>query len=195
MTIKEELKILEENKKKRYLFISPTIIQDCGPLVNNSETLELYINMDRNTENFAKFEIINLINSADQTGKETKNYYSFQLAFCGDYDDLPNDIGNLDEFIINNKERFIAIYKYEHSSMRLTVSSSDYVYLHLTKLLETFEMYNVKYEIDTACDEYVPSRFRNDRVTTFMISYCPENENKNENGHQLKKVKKEIKND
>ena len=61
--------------------------------------------MDENTKKFAEKEIVNLISNANYNNKEEKNHLKFNLVFCGDFADLPNDMGSPIDFIMKNKER------------------------------------------------------------------------------------------
>lgn len=156
--------------------------------------------MDDNTSKFAEKEIINLIANANDNNKEVKNYLDFNLIFCGDFNDLPNDMGNAIDFIMNNKERIVAVYRYikdiEQRNFFVGFPQTEnnykygYLYLNLAKLLEEFDKNNIKYEIDTTVDRYTPSLYRDDASTKFVISYNLEKDNKKR--HQLKKVKKEV---
>lgn len=200
MTLEEKVKFIEESKEKNYLFISPKIIQGGAKLVSSYETLELYENIDENTKKFVEKEIANLISNANYNNKEEKNYLNFNLVFCGDFDDLPNKIGNLIDFIMENKERLVAVYRYVKSTKEKgffagftqseTIYNYGYLYLSLTKLLEEFEKNNVKYEIDTIEDRFTPALYIDDTATRFAISYSPTKEIESEKGHQLKKIKK-----
>lgn len=202
MTLEEKIKFIEESKEKNYLFVSPRIIQGGATLVDSYEALELYVNMDNNTAKFAEKAIVNLISNANNNNEETKDYLNFNLVFCGDFDDLPNDIGSLIDFIMKNKEKIVAVYRYVKSTEQRqffvgfaqseTIYNYGYLYLSLAKLLEEFEKNNVKYEIDTTVDRYVPAIYRDDTSTRFVISYSPKKEIESEKGHQLKKVKKGI---
>lgn len=146
--------------------------------------------------------MVNLISNANNNNEETKDYLNFNLVFCGDFDDLPNDIGSLIDFIMKNKEKIVAVYRYVKSTEQRqffvgfaqsgTIYNYGYLYLSLAKLLEEFEKNNVKYEIDTTVDRYVPAIYRDDTSTRFVISYSPKKEIESEKGHQLKKVKKGI---
>lgn len=112
MTLEEKAKLIEESKEKNYLFISPRIIQGGATLVGSYETLELYESMDDNTTKFVEKEVVNLISNANYNNEEVKDYLNFNLVFCGDFDDLPNDMGSPIDFIMNNKERIVAVYRY-----------------------------------------------------------------------------------
>lgn len=201
MTLEEKAKFIEESKKKNYLFISPRIIQGGATLVGSYEALELYESMDENTKKIAEKEIVNLISDANYKDKEVDKCLNLTLIFCGDYDDLPNKIGNLNKFITNNKERIVAVYRYVKSTEQReffvgfaqseTIYKYGYLYLNLAKLLEEFEKNDVKYEIDTTVDRFTPAMYRDDTATRFVISYSPKKEIESEKGHQLKKVKKE----
>lgn len=159
MTLEEKAKFIEEIKEKNYLFISPRIIQGGATLVGSYEALELYESMDENTKKFAEKEIVNLISSANYSNEEASNYLNFNLVFCGDSDDLPDDMGSPIDFIMKNKERIVAVYRYVKSTEERdffvgfaqseTIDNYGYLYLSLAKLLEEFEKNNVKYEIDT----------------------------------------------
>lgn len=197
MTLEEKAKFIEESKKKNYLFISPRMIQGGATLVGGYETLELYESMDENTKKFAEKEIVNLISNANSNDKEAKRNLSFNLVFCGDFDDLPDDLGKPVDFIMNNKERIVAVYKYVKSTEQRdffvgfaqseTIYNYGYLYLSLDKLLEEFGENNVKYEIDTTVDRFTPSVYRDDTATKFVISYSPKKEIEDEKGHQYKK--------
>lgn len=201
MTLEEKAKFIEESKEKNYLFISPKIIKGGATLVGSYEALELYENMDDNTIKFAEKEIVNLIQSANYSNEEASNYLNFNLVFCGDFDDLPDDMGSPIDFIMKNKERIVAVYRYVKNTEQReffvgfaqseTIYNYGYLYLSLAKLLEEFEKNNVKYEIDTTEDRFTPALYRDDTATRFAISYSPKKEIESEKGHQLKKVRKE----
>lgn len=202
MTLEEKAKFIEKSKEKNYLFISPKIIKGGATLVGSYEALELYENMDDNTIKFAEKEIVNLISSANYSNEEASNYLNFNLVFCGDFDDLPDDMGSPIDFIMKNKERIVAVYRYVKSTEQIeffvgfaqseTIYNYGYLYLSLAKLLEEFEKNDVKYEIDITVDRFVPAMYRDDTATRFVISYSPEKEIESEKGHQLKKVRKEV---
>lgn len=202
MTLEEKAKFIEESKEKNYLFISPKIIKGGATLVGSYEALELYENMDDNTIKFAEKEIVNLISSANYSNEEASNYLNFNLLFCGEFDDLPDDMGSPIDFIMKNKERIVAVYRYVKSTEQReffldfaqseTIYNYSYLYLSLAKLLEEFEKNDVKYEIDTTVDRFTPTLYRDDTATRFVISYSPKKEIESEKGHQLKKVRKEV---
>lgn len=202
MTLDEKAKFIEESKEKNYLFISPKIIKGGATLVGSYEALELYENMDDNTIKFAEKEIVNLISSANYSNEEASNYLNFNLVFCGDFDDLPDDMGSPIDFIMKNKERIVAIYRSVKNTVQReffvgfaqseTIYNYGYLYLSLAKLLEEFEKNNVKYEIDTTMDRFTPAMYRDATATRFVISYSPKREIESEKGHQLKKVRKEV---
>ena len=202
MTLEEKAKFIEESKEKNYLFISPKIIKGGATLVGSYEALELYENMDDNTIKFAEKEIVNLISSANYSNEEASNYLNFNLLFCGEFDDLPDDMGSPIDFIMKNKERIVAVYRYVKSTEQReffvgfaqseTIYNYGYLYLSLAKLLEEFEKNDVKYEIDTTLDRFTPALYRDDTATRFVISYSPKKEIESEKGHQLKKVRKEV---
>lgn len=202
MTLEEKAKFIEESKEKNYLFISPRIIQGGATLVGSYEALELYESMDENTKKFAEKEIVNLISSANYSNEEASNYLNFNLVFCGDSDDLPDDMGSPIDFIMKNKERIVAVYRYVKSTEERdffvgfaqseTIDNYGYLYLSLAKLLEEFEKNNVKYEIDTTEDRFTPALYRDDTATRFLVSYSPKKEIESEKGHQLKKVRKDV---
>ena len=124
------------------------------------------------------------------------------MIFCGDFDDLPNDIGSPIDFIMNNKERIVAVYRYVKGSEQRdffvgfaqteTIYKYGYLYLSLEKLLKIFKENNIKYEIDTTVDRYIPSISRDDTSTKFVISYNPQKELESDKEYLLKKIKKEV---
>ena len=202
MTLEEKAKFIEESKEKNYLFISPKIIKGGATLVESYEELKLYENMDENTKKIAEKEIVNLISNANYSNEEASNYLNFNLVFCGDFDDLPDDMGSPIDFIMKNKERIVAVYRYVKSTEERdffvgfaqseTIYNYGYLYLSLAKLLEQFEKNNVKCEIDTTADKFAPAIYRDDTATNFVISYSPKKEIESEKGQQLKKVRKDV---
>lgn len=193
MTLEEKAKFIKDFKEKNYLYISSSIIQGGARLVVNYETLELYENMDNNTLKFAEKEIVNLISHANYNDEEMKDYINFNLIFCGNFDDLPNDIGNPIDFVMNNKEKIVAVYRYgKNTKQREFFGEFDskeiiydygYLYLNFSKLLEEFDKANIKYEVDTRIDRYTHYYCKDDTSTTFIISYSQKKEKK----YQLKK--------
>lgn len=200
MTLEEKTKFIEENKEKNYLLISPRMIRGGATLVKDYKTLELYESMDDNTSKFAEKEIVNLISDANYKNEEAKSHLNFSLIFCGGFNDLPNDMGNTTDFIINNKKRIVAVYRYVKGTEEReffvgfaqteTIYKYGYLYLSLAKLLEEFDKYNIKYEIDTTVDRYTPSLYGDNTSTKFVISYSPKKELESTKEQPLKKVKR-----
>ncbi len=194
MTLEEKAKFIIEREKNNYMFISPRFIQGGATLVNSYRTLQMYESMDENTKKFAKEEIFNLILRANYSNKTEKNYLDFDLIYCGDSDDLLHNRDNNIDFIMNNRDSIVAVYRYVKSAYQSfidlvksdTIYSYDYLYLSLATLLKAFEENNVKYEIGTIYDRFVPDC--EDHSTRFVISYNPKKEIESERGHQLKKV-------
>ncbi len=193
MTLQEKIKFIEQEKRKKYLYISPEITQSGARLIGSDESLELYEKMDENTLKFAEKEITNLIIKANRNNGEAKDYLKFDLLFCGGFDDLPNDMDNNISIIMNNKEKIVAVYRYVKSTEQreffLTFAQSQtiynygYLYLSLAKLLELFEKNNVNYKIDTTEEDFNSSM---DISTNFVISYSPDK--KMEDDYQVKKL-------
>ena len=193
MTLQEKIKFIEQEKRKKYLYISPEITQGGARLIGSDESLELYEKMDENTLKFAEKEITNLIIKANRNNGEAKDYLKFDLLFCGGFDDLPNDMDNNISIIMNNKEKIVAVYRYVKSTEQreffLTFAQSQtiynygYLYLSLAKLLELFEKNNVNYKIDTTEEDFNSSM---DISTNFVISYSPDK--KMEDDYQVKKL-------
>lgn len=199
MTIGEKAKFIKESREKNYLFISPRMIKGGANLVSDYESLELYEKMNENTKKFAESEIVDLISS---TKDGATNLLNFNLVFCGDFDDLPDNLGSPIDFILNNRDRIVAIYQYVESTTQRnffigfdqseTVYNYGYIYLSLSKLLEEFDNNNVMYKIDTTLDRFTRAAYRDDTVTKFVISYSPKKEIEDNKGPQLKKVRKDV---
>lgn len=198
MTLEEKVKIIEEGKEKNYLFISPRIIKPGAKLVENYETLNLYEEMEENTKKFAENVIVDLISNAKYTGEEVKRYLSFYLIFCGGLNDLPDDMGNMIDFLKQNKDRVVAVCRgLENTEERNffvgflqseTVNNYYYFYLNLAKLFEEFDKNNIKYDIDFKIDRTINALYRDDSVTRFVVSLSPKKELKD--GRSLKRRKK-----
>lgn len=178
MTLEEKISFIEENKNKKYLYVSPRIIQGGANLVRDYETLELYENMDENTMKFAEREIVNLVSGANNSQEANKDL-EFNLVFCGGFDDLPNPLGNHIDFIKNNKEKMVAVYRYLKGAqvgayfrgIPQTIYNYDYVYLNFQLLLEEFKKNNIECSIDLNINNV--SHLYNDATTRLMIQYNP----------------------
>ncbi len=148
MTLEEKSRIIKESKEKNYLYISPRMIQGGATLIGSYEALELYESMNNNTTKFAEREIVNLISNAKCDNQEVRNYLDFNLIFCGDFADLPENMGSSIDFIMNNRDRIVAVYRYVTGTKTRhffvgfdqteTINSYGYLYLNLEKLLEIF---------------------------------------------------------
>ena len=170
MTLDEKVKIIEEGKEKDYLFISPRIIKPGAKLVENYETLNLYEKMAENTKKFAENVVVDLILNANYTGEEVKRYLSFYLIFCGDFNDVPDVMGTMMDFLEQNKDFFVGFLQSE------TVNNYYYFYLNLAKLFEEFDKNNIKYDIDFKIDRSINALYRDDSVTRFVVSCSPKKE-------------------
>lgn len=198
MTLDEKVKIIEEGKEKDYLFISPRIIKPGAKLVENYETLNLYEKMEENTKKFAENVVVDLILNANYTGEEVKRYLSFYLIFCGGFNDLPDDMGNMMDFLEQNKDRIVAVCRgLKDTEQRNffvgflqseTVNNYYYFYLNLAKLFEEFDKNNIKYDIDFKIDRSINALYRDDSVTRFVVSCSPKKELKD--GSSLKRRRK-----
>lgn len=189
-----EEKFISENEDNNYLLVSPRMVQGGITLVNNYETLKLYKNMDDNTIEFVGDEINNLISMAISNDKEAKDYLTFQLIFCGDFDELPEDMCSFEEFINRYKERIVAVYRYvqkvKHKELFVGFSQSEtiydygYIYLNLAKLLEEFDKASVEYRIDT--NDSRQNLYKQDNSTRFIVSYNPKPEMNDEQQLKMK---------
>ena len=174
MTLLEKINFIEQNKDKKYLYISPRVIQDGARLVKDSKTFNLYDTMDENTKKFIEDEIIDLVTGDSPKEEEPKKYLNFNLVFCGTYDDLPHNIGNYIDFIMENKEKIIAIYKAKQSESIITKAeeTSEYIYLNFAKIIEELDKNNLSYGIDISINNYGPGVYNYSTNTKFVIS-CP----------------------
>ncbi len=178
MTIEEKVNKINESKKKNYLFVSPRIIIGGAKLVYDYESLELYEQMEENTNKFAENEIVNLISEAELKNQEISKSLRLNLIFNGDFDDLPKKLNNPVDFILNNKERFIAVYQYVKEtnerefflgfSQVERINKYSYIYLDFAKLFKIFEENNISYDIDLS-----NIGVNTHQATKFKLSYCP----------------------
>lgn len=193
-------RIYKECKGKNYLAISPRMIRDHATLVGDYKTMELYENMDENTKTFAEEVIVNLISNANYHDREAETDFNLYLVFCGDFADLPDNIGKPSEFadfIKESKERIVAVYRwgeavgeknfFDKFTPSETIYEYHYLYLSMVQLLDEFEKNNVKFEIDTTWDRSTRALYRDDAVTNFVIRYSPKKEIEGEKGPKLQK--------
>lgn len=197
MDLKEKVKIINEMRSKNYLSISPRCIQNASALVNNYESLDLYEKMDENSKKFADEEIVDLITSANNNANgKSLTEASFYLVFCGDFNDIKDNIAPKD-FILENKNNIVAVYQYVTSSYKRnffvgfnqseTIYNYGYIYLNLGKVIDMLSENKIKVEIDDSVNRYAPLSYDDDRATKFIFSYSLEKEE--EKGYQISKKK------
>ncbi len=201
MTIQEKIKFINECKEKKYLCLSPTMIDSNALLISGFDSLNLYEKMEENTNSFAEREIVDLISNAERDNEEKKKYIDLSLIFEGEFKDLPEGVDNPIEIIMSLKDKLYAIYRYVTDTEEVefycgwdrseTVYHYGYLILSLPQLLEEFEKNGIKYNINVDVNRSLPPMCRDDRYTKFEISYCPKRDLNDEKGPQLKKVKKE----
>lgn len=183
MNIEEKIKLMKDNKEKNYCFLSPFFIQKEATIGDTKDTIDLYINMEDNTKKFADNIITDFIIDAAELGIGKDSSINLKLAYAGDWNDYPDNISEFPDFIIKNKDKIVAIYKYVNSVRTedyfflypRTYSSNNYAYLYfnLGTLLTLFDQNNIDYEIATTIDRSIPSLQRNDEYTQFILHYNP----------------------
>lgn len=185
MTLEEKIKFIKKCEDENNLFISPNIIQGGAILVDSFETLKLYNNMSINTDKFIE-ELLQKFKY-----RSDSQVIDFSLVFCGDFEDLPNKRVDFIDFIKDNRDRIIIVYKFIKSVEKRDifcgfnqfelVKNYDYIYLNFSQMLDGFEKNDIEFNIDyNDC---------NDSFTRFIICYNPKKEI--DNGYQFKKVRKE----
>lgn len=197
MLTKEELEFIEENKKKNNLYISPKGIRGGAQVASDCDSYLLYKNMDVLTTEFANDVIRELIYSAEKNNKEMSQNLSLHVIFCGDFNELPDDIFPFEDFIAKYRDKLIIEYKYVSSVEECEffvgflqterINHYSYMYLNLEKLLEEFEKQGITYSVDIHRNDRIRSAYRDDLETNLVIRYCPKKEIE---GYQYKINKK-----
>lgn len=192
------IKEINDYKDKKYILISPKMIKGGVQLINDYKSLNLYRNMDENTLIFAQNKIINLIVNNECNNNELEEHLNFNLFFCGEFDEVYND-KNFIDFIIENKDKIIVVYRYETNRetreffldfvRKNEFIKYDYIYLNFSKLLKMFEENNIKCELDISEDKHLSSSYKDDSITKFIISYNLNKKLETDNGRQLIKTK------
>ena len=183
MNIEEKIKLMKDNKEKNYCFLSPFFFLKEATIGDTKDTIDLYINMEENTKKFADNIITDFIIDAAELGIGKESSINLKLAYDGDWNDYPDNISEFPDFIIKNKDKIVAIYKYVNSVRTedyfflypRTYSSNNYAYLYfnLGTLLTLFDQNNIDYEIATTIDRSIPSLQRNVEYTQFILHYNP----------------------
>lgn len=202
MTFEEKLKRIKRNDEKSYLLISPSVIEPVGSLVDSDETLELYSHIEDNTKELAKEIMTKLVNNANYYEREDKITVNLGLIFDGDFKSIFDYFNSPEDFIINNKEKIIAIYAYPILDRENTyledyypeeeIQGFGYIYISLEELLSTLYKNNFKYMIDVDANHNWNTTGNDKLLTSFVISYPPEK--KKEKDNNLKLMKKKINN-
>lgn len=202
MTFEEKLKRIKRNDEKSYLLISPSVIEPVGSLVDSDETLELYSHIEDNTKELAEEIMTKLVNNANYYEREDKITVNLGLIFDGDFKSIFDYFNSPEDFIINNKEKIIAIYAYPILDRENTyledyypeeeIQGFGYIYISLEELLSTLYKNNFKYIIDVDANHNWNTTGNDKLLTSFVISYPPEK--KKEKDNNLKLMKKKINN-
>ena len=173
MNLDEKFRIIDKDKNNCYLFISPICIQAGARLISDYKSLELYEEMDNNTLRFVEKEISDIVSNDAEERK-----IGFNLIFCGDFDELPDNLFNIDDFIMGSS-KIVAVYKYiigrkkRNFYMRGFQFDNEYeygyMYLNFAKLLDFFRDRGIMVSIDKAEDRNM--FFVDDTVTRFILNY------------------------
>lgn len=193
--IEEKTNKKEEWKAGKYLYISPRLIRFGATLVDSHETLELYENMEQNTINFADQIITNIIAAAEKSKAEVRSLLTFHLIFCGRKEDIAKNTGNSIDFIMQNCDRIVAVYKLEAGNKQEAdmakldkqqkKNKSQYIYLNLKQFFQKLSENHIHYEIEKKDSRYVPTIYRLDASTKLLIQYSPVKDYENDKGYQL----------
>lgn len=201
MTFEEKLKRIKRSDEKNYLLISPSLIEPAGSLVDSDETLELYSHIEDNTKEFVRKIMAKLVNNAKYYGREDKITVNLGLIFDGNFKSIFDYFNSPEDFIINNKEKIIAIYAYpildrentylEDYYLEEEIQGFGYIYISLEELLSTLDKNNFKNMIDIDANHNWNTTGDNKLLTSFVISYTPEK--KVEKNNNLKLMRKKDK--
>mgnify|MGYP005768435471 CR=1 FL=1 len=195
MTFEEKLKRIKRSDEETYLLISPRVIEPAGSLVDNDETLELYSHIEDNTKEFAAQIMNKLVNNANFYEREDNTTIDLGLIFCGDFNNIFDYLNSPGDFIINNKEKIIAIYAYpildresdylDEYYLEEEIQGFGYIYISLEELLSILDKNNFKYMIDVDAKRDLDKIGNNKLLTSFVISYTPDKKIEKENGLKL----------
>lgn len=175
---------LENMEGKSSFIISPRLIQKVS-IFDEQNSLELLEKMEENTTKFAKKLISKLISTTTFGDEEVKKYLDFHLILCDDYENLPKGIDDPIKYIMDNKEKVIAIFEYIKSSEQIkfftdymlanTKQINNYakVYLDFEKLLKILEIGDITFNVYNPEDRYGLLDRKDEAVTNFVVSYNP----------------------
>ena len=165
------------------LYISPKGIKWGANLSLNYSSNLLLESMDENTQKFANLVITNLVSLFENNPEHAIDYLDFNLVFCGSVEEIQNNI-TFEEFIKNNSDKIIAIFKSVKSSdtksfivdfvQTETDYKYDYIYLKLSKLFEVFNSYGIEYKVDTTPRVQQQGIYNDEASTRIIVSYTPQ---------------------
>ena len=200
MTFEEKLKRIKKTDEETYLLISPNLIEPAGSLVDSDETLELYSHIDDNTKEFASEIMAKLVSNANFYEREDKITVDLGLIFCENFNNIFDYLSSPGDFIINNKEKIIAIYAYpildresdylEDYYLEEEIQGFGYIYISLEILLGILDKNNFKYMIDVDAKRDLDTIGNDKLMTSFVISYTPEKKIEKDNSLKLAKKKR-----
>lgn len=195
MTLEEKINSLEIGSKQDYTIVSPKYIQGRTELVNGDLSLKLCKKIHQNTSCFAENIINYLFIMSDEFDKEVETHIKLKLVLCESLDEFRfnriKDRLPLLQFIIKNRDKFVAIYEYKDvigytAEGEKIYSPVNYQYFNLAQLLEQFEKNNVSWDIDTTLygNYYGDYDFA---YTTFVVRSSFKKEKEYEEGYQYKR--------
>ena len=195
MTFEEKLKRIKRSDEETYLLISPRVIEPAGSLVDSDETLELYSHIEDNTKEFASEIMTKLVRNANFYEREDKITVDLGLIFCENFNNIFDYLSSPGDFIINNKEKIIAIYAYpildresdylEDYYLEEEIQGFGYIYISLEELLSILDKNNFKYMIDVDAKRDLDMIGNDKLMTSFVISYTPEKKIEKDNNLKL----------
>lgn len=164
------------------LFISPKGIKVGANLTENYTSKVLYENMEENTNKFVNQEIAMLISEFNKKKELVSDYLDFNLVFCGSIEEIQTNI-SFEEFIKNNSERIVAIFKsiksFDTKSYIVdfiqaeTDYKYDYLFLKLSQLFKMFDSYGIEYKVDTTPRVQQHGFYSDETSTIILINYLP----------------------
>ena len=174
----EELqKIVEEEKGKNYVLISPSVLSYDVSLVRNATTANLFAAKDFYTEYLANEIITDLTVNSSIKERDLTLDLDLKLFYDDKYDSFPKDMNSPVEMIEYNKDKIIALqrtvlgyqrkpsYVYRNESYDEPIY--EYHFVNFKMLLDKFAEKGIKYEIDIP---QIGDR-RDEEFTTFHLTY------------------------
>ena len=173
LTLREKIQMIEKMKEKKYSLITAQEIKKCKTLVYDSQTLDMYLSKEEETQKFAEKMIVDFC-----MGGEVEKPLSVRIIYEASIAEVPYLSPN--ELLECHPDKITLVYpELQYTETRISsydeyddteIEHYQYHYLDFQKLVSTFSEngINVKIKAEPIFD---PRRAYRDQTLTTLLMY------------------------